>query len=127
MGKPTDKLLPRTAETIPRRLGEKKALRFIAIEEMRKLSRSTTIDDDGILFIVEIETSGIEIGTTNSAESPINHNDFSMMKAWRVHPNSHAVAHQLMHIVKHTVRRERNITMSRHHNLDLYASFNGTA
>lgn len=81
MGKPTDKLLPRTAETIPRRLGEKKALRFIAIEEMRKLSRSTTIDDDGILFIVEIETSGIEIGTTDSAESPINHNDFSMMKA----------------------------------------------
>ncbi len=50
-----------------------------------------------------------------------------MVEAWGVHPNLHAVAHQLVHVIKHAVGCERNIAVRRHHDLYLDASLDGSS
>ena len=59
MGEPTDESLPRCAECSPRLWGEKKALGLVPVKDARELCGGATIDDNGVLLIVEPETPGV--------------------------------------------------------------------
>ena len=83
------------------------------------------VDDDGILFVIPSQTSCIEVGTADSTEAAVNHDDFGMMESWLVHPYFDTGFHQLVGIVETAVGRQGNVALDRQHEFYFHPSFHG--
>ena len=123
VGKPPHKLFPRRPPFIPSLFGQPERSCFVALKHLVKLLRGVGVYDDGILFIVVTQATGIEVGTAHSAELAIDHDDLGVVKPVFVYPHLHPMFHQLVHVVEHTVGCEGYVAVGRHHHLHLDSTF----
>ena len=80
------------------------------------------VDYDGILFVVPSQASGVEVCAANGADRTIDHDDFCVMEAWRVKPDSAAFLHQFVSIVKAAVGCQRDVAAGGKHDFNFYTA-----
>ena len=119
---PSSEALPACAEGFPVVFRQLKAFLLVVLEHADKLLRSAFVDDYGIVFHVETQTSGVEVGTSNGAKSAVDGYNLRVMKSRFVDPDIYTVLHQPVDIIEHAVWREWNIAFGRHHYFHFHPS-----
>ena len=122
MCKPAYKALPWCAKLAPPLLCKLEAAVLVALKHLRQLLGGARVDNYGILLVVEVEASRVEIGAAHGAELAVYHYYLGVMKARLVYIHVYAMLHKLVHVVENAVGCKRNVAVCRNHNLHLYAT-----
>ena len=127
MGEPAYKAFPRGTERTPISLRQSEAITLVALKHTVEFMRCTAVYNHGVLFIVEIQATGIEVGAAHGTKASVYHDYFCVVKAGAINPDFHAVLHQFVKIVEHAVGGEWYIAVLRDHYLYVYTALHGLA
>lgn len=127
MGKPSDEFLPGCAEHVPTFFRQSEAVQLVFVEHAVKFLCAAWVDDDGVVFVVEPQAAGVEVGAADGAETAVNRNDFRVMKSRFVYPDFHAVFHQAVDVVEHAVGRKWDVAVCRDHDFHFHSSLDRLA
>ena len=123
MGKPSSEFLPWSAPCVPFFFIQQETVFFLRLKELVEFASGTTVNDDGIGFIIPTQTTGIQIGASYRTHLAVDHNNLRMVKSWFVHPYVASFLHQAMCIVETTIGGEGNIAGNRKQDIYFNTSF----
>lgn len=122
---PADELLFASSELVPGFRREFETVSLVIVKHVAQFLRGARIDNDGIFLVVEIEAARVKIGTSHRTETTIDHDDFGVMESRFVDIHIDAVLHELMNIVEHAIRGQRNVALGRHHDFYFHTTLDG--